>query len=1020
MKQIGTQSAKYFRKIVTFVLAIAMVITTLTVPSTDSQAATKVKKVSIGVKVGGSGILVLKKGQQKKLKATVSPKKASKKLTYKSSKKSVVSVSSKGVVKARKSKGSAKITVASAQNAKKKATITVKIGTPIKKVSINKTAVSNWQSSAWVLKEVNGQKQKVYPKYSETLKAANNTFRIAKGRTLTLKTTTSPKKVTSKKCYWTSSKKSVASIVGNATSTSCKIATRKPGKATITAKAADGSGKTSKIKLDVQNFIDDSTPAPTEEPDIYTTTDVQNFESYEVGTDWMTLAEGGATKGEAYVNSNVGTMKVVADPENPANKCLEIDYTNGDTQAYDFAPVFTVDLAKLAGCTDQTKLSSFAGIRFKCRVVANSADCQYKTIACYFAPAGSIKPEYYFDTSLTETGELYKFREDSSMATGVDKDYSAKLYNGTETIDNQKVFPSFMQNWSEPSIGKFGFKSCSPGYKESDTDPAVGFVKRTLLFNRDRMKATTDGDMLQSKTFDMVFGSTFAGQYAAGGYHFKIYIDDVQLVSADIPVTGIKFKAVPEQMVVGTRTSITAEFEPDNTTQQEVVWTTSDRNVATVDKEGNVTAEAAGTVTITATSKANPAVSNSFTITVKEPVYAKEPYKVDLQDASKYVTLLDRELKNDDGTPKEATLKPEMLDGGGIKLPVTGNAQYVVYDFGEAGIDLTQYQSFTITGYSAGQYALEFYSADTNLTFKKSLGDPYDWWAEAQWNYYPFFEGSASERMSNGHFVKKGEETISANWQYGGGKMDLSRIRYMVIKSNNAPVHPANQEDPDYMYTVKDITFSPDYAYNFKNGRVHTTSLNEALATSSAKLAQIGITKDEYSGKLKAEAARTGAYRVVTKFNGDDSDAVTFKSTAVDGDLSGMAFYLDHVSCSDIEKVATPKEGDDGKVYDVKVFHKTIDISKTKYKYVKVQAKADTAISLKMFNDATKWSNGITVDEKAEYKGTADANGVTTYYFPLEAFEGLDLEKVDAVGIGVKEAGKSVTIEKIEFAETNK
>ena len=67
-------------------LVFAMVITSLTVSSVDSQAAKKVKKVTIGVKVGGSGILVLKKGQSKKLKVSVTPKKASKKVTYKSSK----------------------------------------------------------------------------------------------------------------------------------------------------------------------------------------------------------------------------------------------------------------------------------------------------------------------------------------------------------------------------------------------------------------------------------------------------------------------------------------------------------------------------------------------------------------------------------------------------------------------------------------------------------------------------------------------------------------------------------------------------------------------------------------------------------------------------------------------------------------------------------------------------------------------------------------------------------------------
>ena len=147
MRQIGTQSHKCLRRIVTFLLAFAMVLTSLAVSSVDSQAATKkVKKVSIGVKVGGSGILVLKKGQKKKLNVSVTPKKASKKVSYKSSKKSVVSVSSKGVVKARKSKGSAKITVTSKQNKKKKATIKVKIGTPVKKVSIDSKAVTSWSS----------------------------------------------------------------------------------------------------------------------------------------------------------------------------------------------------------------------------------------------------------------------------------------------------------------------------------------------------------------------------------------------------------------------------------------------------------------------------------------------------------------------------------------------------------------------------------------------------------------------------------------------------------------------------------------------------------------------------------------------------------------------------------------------------------------------------------------------------------------------------------------------------------
>lgn len=79
MKRISAQSSRCFRTIVTFMLAFAMIFTSLALPSTTSKAAAKVKKVSIGVKVGSSGILVLKKGQKKKLKASVSPKKSEQK-----------------------------------------------------------------------------------------------------------------------------------------------------------------------------------------------------------------------------------------------------------------------------------------------------------------------------------------------------------------------------------------------------------------------------------------------------------------------------------------------------------------------------------------------------------------------------------------------------------------------------------------------------------------------------------------------------------------------------------------------------------------------------------------------------------------------------------------------------------------------------------------------------------------------------------------------------------------------------
>ncbi|EOS62131.1 hypothetical protein C815_00022, partial [Firmicutes bacterium M10-2] len=57
-------------------------------------------------------------------------------------------------------------------------------------------------------------------------------------------------------------------------------------------------------------------------------------------------------------------------------------------------------------------------------------------------------------------------------------------------------------------------------------------------------------------------------------------------------------------------------------TNQEIVWTSSQPNIAEVDEAGKVTAKNAGTATITATSKEDPELKLSFEVTVKEDNFA--------------------------------------------------------------------------------------------------------------------------------------------------------------------------------------------------------------------------------------------------------------------------------------------------------------------------------------------------------------------------------------------------------------
>ena len=71
---------------------------------------------------------------------------------------------------------------------------------------------------------------------------------------------------------------------------------------------------------------------------------------------------------------------------------------------------------------------------------------------------------------------------------------------------------------------------------------------------------------------------------------------------------------------VGESEKLQATVIPSNADNKNVVWTSSDENLATVDAEGNVTAVKAGQVTITVTSEDNPDIKSTCAVTVVQPV----------------------------------------------------------------------------------------------------------------------------------------------------------------------------------------------------------------------------------------------------------------------------------------------------------------------------------------------------------------------------------------------------------------
>lgn len=181
-----------------------------------NNATAKVKVKSVAVSVQNGGGIKIAKGKSVKLKVaikTVPNKKIHKKVEFSSKNKKIATVNNKGVVKGKKA-GKTKIVVNSEINKKKKATIKVEVfAKAVKRIKLNQS----------------------------------NTI-LNQGDTYTLKASLSPNKNVCKDVKWTSSKQNIAIVDKKGV-----VKAVSPGSTVIIAESIDGSKKSAKCKITVQN-----------------------------------------------------------------------------------------------------------------------------------------------------------------------------------------------------------------------------------------------------------------------------------------------------------------------------------------------------------------------------------------------------------------------------------------------------------------------------------------------------------------------------------------------------------------------------------------------------------------------------------------------------------------------------------------------------------------------------------------------------------------------------------------------
>jgi hypothetical protein len=221
IKKDKGESIKMKKIVKTLVLATALVASLTVGTGTTADAASKKAKVTSVTatnKLTGSKTITLTKGKKATLSYKVKGsnlKAKNKKVTFKTSNKKVATVNSKGVITASKKKtGTAKITVTSKTNSKKKAKVTVKVvAGKVKSVKLNKTTATVYV----------GSKLNLTAKANVSGKKPNKTLK------------------------WTSSKTDVATVSSKGVVTAKKV-----GKTTITVQSTDGTNKKATCTVEVK------------------------------------------------------------------------------------------------------------------------------------------------------------------------------------------------------------------------------------------------------------------------------------------------------------------------------------------------------------------------------------------------------------------------------------------------------------------------------------------------------------------------------------------------------------------------------------------------------------------------------------------------------------------------------------------------------------------------------------------------------------------------------------------------
>lgn len=624
---------KKLKRIVVALMTVLLLFGIMSVGMTSVAANKKVTKIKLN-KTSVSIYI----GKTYTLKPTISPSNATnKKVKWTTSNSSVATVSSSGKITAKKA-GTATITCKAADGSGQKATCKVTVKNPVKvtKVKLNYSSKS-----------------------------------IYVGKTYTLKATVSPSNATDKSLKWTTSNSSVATV-----NSSGKVTAKKPGTATITCKAADGSGKKATCKITVKavevssvdlnrsavsvtigktytlkadvspsNATNKSLSWKTSNSKVATVSSSGKITAVGVGTATITATakDGSGEKDTCKVTvkpvlvskitlssksytGNIGEsfkLEATVSPSNATNKTIK--WSSSDKSVATVTSSGTVKLVAPGEATITAKSADGNAVA-NCQVIVKSIkvtsiklSASKKTVGLSdtFTLKATVSP-----SNATNKNIVWYVSDQSILFDSGDGTFTA-IKPGTVTVTAMATDGSDKEASCTVTVDTTEVKTitlsntelvATPGF---EGDVLTATVAPSYATNKNVIWSSEDESVAQVDEYGAIeyvgIGETYIKATAADGK--GAYAKCKITVLSKIPVTKIKLSKTTYTGNMGGSVTLTATVTPDRADNKGIVWKSSNTSVATV-SSGYVKFVGGGKATITATAADGSGVSAKCDITV--------------------------------------------------------------------------------------------------------------------------------------------------------------------------------------------------------------------------------------------------------------------------------------------------------------------------------------------------------------------------------------------------------------------